>query len=271
MTDGPERSASTRRHRDSGAVTSLASQALSVLATRRVPRDARATQTLIAKLEAAVLDRNPDRRMAVLAEIRSMRIPDAQVAEEFIPEVARRLGHAWCEDNMSFADVTIGSARLQAMVRDLSPDDRDYGAGPAPLIAVIVPGEEHHTLGAMVLTAQLRRLGFSVRLFLGKGDGYVLEALGADTFDAIFLSAAHGEKLVKLGGFVKKMRQAVSRATPIIVGGSAVARGVAIEGYVGADVFTSDVHEALNACGLKTFHKDERRLATMTETTSPNF
>lgn len=270
MTDGPDRSAKTRRSNDSGAVTSLASQALSVLATRRADRDDRTIAQLTERLEAAVLDRNPDKRLSVLAEIRAHRISDARVAEEIIPDVARRLGNAWCEDNMSFADVTIGSARLQAMVRDLTPEDHEISGNNTSLIGVIVTPDETHTLGAMILTSQLRRMGFSVRLFLGKSEADVADALAADRFDAVFVSASHSEKVVKLGAFVKKIRQAVTQSTPIVLGGSAVARGVAIEGRLGADHYTSDLHEALTACGLKTFHKDANRHEMTGETTSPN-
>lgn len=268
MTDGSEGSAGRGRSTGTGAVASLASQALSVLATRRVYRDDRTVAAMLTKLEAAVLDRDPERRLAVLVELRALGIPDAQIAEDFIPEIARKLGAAWCEDNVSFADVTIGSARLQAMVRDLSPRDADTTDGRAPLLAVIVPIDEQHTLGAMIVTAQLRRLGYSVRLFLGRDEAEVLSELSTEQFDAVLVSAAHGEKLVKLADFVKKIRQTVLRTAPIIVGGSIVARGVAVEGRVGADYITSNVVEALNQCGLKISHRDASRLATTGETMS---
>jgi len=270
MTDGPERSASMRRFTDTGAVTSLASEVLSVLATRRHSPDATAHEFMVTRLEAAVLDRDPEARTTVLAEMREARIPDARIAEEIIPEVARRLGAAWCEDSMSFADVTIGSARLQAMVRDLSPDDPESDSAPAARIAVIVPEDEHHTLGAMILTGRLRRMEASVRLFLARPDGEVLRALAMDDYDAIFVSASDGEKLVKLAGFVRKIRQALLRKTPIIVGGSLVARVRMNEGEIGADHITSDIEGALTACGLKTSRDGARRRQTTERLRSPN-
>lgn len=268
MSDGAERFATNRRRNETGAVTSLASEALSVLATRRQSNSDRLTAPLLDRLEHAVVDRDPTRRTAVLEEMRALRISPARITEEFIPEVARRLGARWCEDNMSFADVTIGSARLQAMVRDLGSREDEDDPGQAALLAVIVPGGEYHTLGAMVIASQLRRLGFAVRLFLGKDDTEVLDALALDRFDAVLLTAARGEKLVNLAGFVKKIRQAVTRATPIVVGGSVVTRGLAIEGRIGADYITSDIYEALNACGLKTSHEDDKRHGA-TEMISP--
>ncbi|MEM9708959.1 MAG: cobalamin-dependent protein [Pseudomonadota bacterium] len=250
--DDLKRSAQVRRPQDSGAVTSLASQALSELARKRANRDERIMAALTEKLEAAVLDRNPHRRIAVLAEMRAEGIADTVIAETCIPEVARRLGDAWCEDHMSFADVTIGSARLQAMVRDLGGPDPEDGRTQGGRVAVIVTGDETHTLGAMVLTNQLRRLGISVRLILGKDEASVIPILAECDFDAIMISASHSEKLVSLGNFVEKIRRGVPSQTPIIVGGSVVERGNDVLKRTGADYATTNVHEALQLCGLTT-------------------
>lgn len=109
-----------------------------------------------------------------------------------------------------------------------------------------------------------------MRLFLARPDGEVLRALASDNHDAIFVSASDGEKLVKLAGFVKKIRQASLRTTPIIVGGSVVGRVRLNEGEIGADHITSDIEGALTACGLKTSQDGARRLQTTERTGSPN-
>ena len=271
MLDGQERSASERRQTEVGAVTCLASQALSVLATRRPSRDGRKEEALLAQIEAAVRDSDPHRRIELLADIRRRSIPDAWVAEVLIPKVARRLGAAWCEDSMSFAEVTIGSARLQAMVRDLGPTDAGDAHDGAPLLAVIVPAHEHHTLGALTLTGQLRRLGFCVKLFLGVEEAEVVGALADDRFDAVLVSMADGDRVAWLAGFVKKLRKAVAGATPIIVGGAAVTRGLATDKHFSADIVTSDIFEALRAVGLKAPRRDEIRHEEMAAVKAPTF
>lgn len=269
MTDGPERSAGERRQSGGGAVTSLASQALSVLATRQLSKDERREEALLARIEAAVLDGDPNRRITVLAEIRKASIPDAWIAEVLIPKVARRLGEDWCEDNRSFAEVTIGSARLQAMVRDLGPPDGRDAPDEAPLLAVVVPENQFHTLGALTLTGQLRRLGFAVKLFLGADEAEVVDALSAETFDAVFVSASEGERTASLSKLVATIRRAAGRATPVIVGGSAVTRGVADTARIGADCYTSDVFEALSVCGLKLSRKGDQCHEMMAEAKAP--
>lgn len=269
MTDGPERSAGERRQSGGGAVTSLASQALSVLATRQLSKDERREEALLARIEAAVLDRDPNRRIVVLAEIRKASIPDAWVAEVLIPKVARRLGEDWCEDSRSFAEVTIGSARLQAMVRDLDPPDARDAPDEAPLLAVVVPENEFHTLGVLTLTGQLRRLGFAVKLFLGADEADVAEALSVETFDAVFVSASECERTAGLSRLVGIIRRAAGPATPIIVGGSAITRGMADTGRIGADCYTSDVFEALSVCGLKPPRKGDQCHEMMAEAKAP--
>lgn len=251
MMDGPDRSAKDKRKKEGGAVTSLASQALSVLASRRSAFDGRLAETMVQRLEHAVLDRNPERRLAVLAELRAAGVPDVRIAEDLIPLVARRLGVAWCEDNMSFADVTIGSARLQALVRDLGASDPDPLAPNRGSVAVIVPVQETHTLGAMVVSSRLRRHHVSVRLFLGTEDADLLTAVARARYDAILISVSDSLKLADIEELVTKIRRVCRRKTPIIVGGSVVERGIDVEKHISADYITSNVDEALSQCGLK--------------------
>jgi MerR family transcriptional regulator, light-induced transcriptional regulator len=76
------------------------------------------------------------------------------IADFYVPEVARRLGAAWCEDRTSFADVTVGTARLQGLLREIGPDwfsDARLGDRPPVCVLVVVSRDEFHTLGAMVL------------------------------------------------------------------------------------------------------------------------
>ncbi|MEO1238462.1 MAG: hypothetical protein AAFW64_02160 [Pseudomonadota bacterium] len=250
MMDDPDRSAKGKRNTDGSAVASLASQALSVLASRRLATDARFAETMVQRLEHAVLDRNPDRRMSVLAELRAAGISDVQIAEELIPLVAARLGDAWCEDNMSFVDVTIGSARLQAMVRDLGAPDPDPLDRKVGSVAVIVPQDETHTLGALVLTNRLRRQNILVRLFVGTRETDVLDVLARSRYDAVLMSVSHSEKLAQVERYLTRIRQVLPVQTPIIVGGSVVDRGILVEKHLTADYITSDVEAVLYKCGL---------------------
>ena len=93
----------------------------------------------------------------------------AEGADHFVdallPEVAWRLGEMWLQDRVGFADVTIAAARLQSALREVDPGP-DLASGP--LVAVVVPQGETHTLGAAVAAWRLRRAGASVMLVMNR-------------------------------------------------------------------------------------------------------
>lgn len=253
MTDGPDfQRDATRPDR---SVESLASQALDFLVKKRSTKTLLVSEKHVETLRKSVLERNSDIRGRAVSELRAAGITLEEIVDCYIPEVARRLGTLWCEDGLGFADVTIGSARLQGLLRDLSAQlvyqtDKKNDSG----VAVVVLADEYHTLGAMVLTTQLRRLGISVRLMLGMSGHDALRELGHDRYDAVFVSASHIESLENLGKFVEKIRKQTKRNMPIVVGGPVIGQTVDVKAATGADVATSDVYEAVRACRLKTFH-----------------
>lgn len=253
MTDGPDsRNGYARSDR---SVESLASQALDFLAKRRSVKSFSICEDRILALSDSVLGTSGEFRLQVVSEMRAAGITLEDVVDHYIPEVARRLGRLWCEDGLGFADVTIGAARLQGLLRELSvqldyPTDRKHEKG----VAVIVFADEYHTLGAMVLTTQLRRLGISVRLMLGASYQWVSTELFQDQYDAVFISASHIESLDNLSKFVDKVRKQTKRNTPIVVGGPVIGQSRDVKAASGADVATSDVFEAVRSCRLKTFN-----------------
>ena len=126
-------------------------------------------QTLFDELRTGALSDNPDDclRAAKAAVAKGTRPED--IADFYVPALAREMGDQWCKDQLSFAGVTIGTSRLQAVLRALGPNwSGDNVSGPnGPSILLIVGQEVYHTLGAIVLSGQLRRKGFSVKLILG--------------------------------------------------------------------------------------------------------
>lgn len=253
MTDGPDRSRQGQRNEAGSSVESLASEALKALARTRGARAKSVSDRHLEALRRAVTDVDADERRQVVGKLRAAGVTLEELIDIYIPEVARQLGDAWCRDQTSFADVTIGAARLQGMLRELleefpSPNKSRDAAG----VAVAVIAEEFHTLGALVLTAQLRRLGVSVRLILDADTDDVLKTVGGDErFDAIMISASHIETLVQLASFVERIRKHTKRSVPIVVGGPVLGTGKDVKAATGADFATSDVVEALRLCQLR--------------------
>lgn len=250
MTDGPDRTRVSGRSQQDRPVEALANKALSILARHRLAGPSELSGHYVELLRLAVLEADVYRRDAAISDMRSGGIALEDIIDHYIPAVARRLGEQWCEDGLGFADVTIGSARLQGLVRDLTqelPSAVPRKSG----VAVVVLAEDFHTLGAMVLTSQLRRLGVSVRLLVGATPDLVLEELRIGRYDAVLISASHSESLVKLSRFVKNLRQQTDRNMPIVIGGPIVERSTDVAAATGADAATSNLEEALRACRLK--------------------
>ena len=253
MTDGPETTRKGQRNDTGKSVESLASEALKVLARSRVTRARSVSDRHVAALRHAVTDMDFDSRRTVVQDLLKEGVSQTELIDLYIPEVARQLGDEWCKDQTSFADVTIGAARLQGLLRELLEDTLQKSPKRnASGVAVVVISDEFHTLGALVLTAQLRRLGVSVRLLLDSDPDDVLRSLsGDDRFDAIMISASHVETLTQLARFIERVKTKMKRDVPIVVGGPVLGTGRDVKAVTGADFATSDVVEALRLCQLR--------------------
>lgn len=264
MTDGTDRASHVTNGPEEIMVETLASRALGVLASKRNSGTSLLSERFLDELEDSVRSMELGRRETVVRDMIEARIRREDIVDFYIPEVARRMGARWCEDGLSFADVTIGVSRLQGLLRDLCSDwFGSFEADPvAPGIMVVVLADEFHTLGSMVLCSQLARAGVSVKLVVGRSESELLASVAAGHFDAILISAAMGEKVVRLRKLVEKIRAASVNPTPIVIGGSIVTREADVKTKTGADCATTDAKEALRACGLSISPPGARRRAT---------
>lgn len=244
-------------------VEELAGRVLSVLAARAPdapggaghiqgqtpqPREDAAVTGLV----SAVQHGEEAERDREVARILDSGVSIATLIDHHIPEAARRMGEAWCSDGMSFAEVTIGSARLQALLRDLARRDavapRDL---TAPQVLMVVREDDHHTLGAMVAMQQLRRTGIDVHLSMGQPDREILARIATRDFDMVMVSSSGSEKLESLGTFVENVHSYAQRAVPIVVGGTVLGENTDVAAKTGADFATADPNEAVRRCGLR--------------------
>ena len=211
---------------------------------------------LISTLHQAALSADRNACSTALATALAKGVRREDIADFYIPEVARAMGDEWCADELGFAGVTIGVSRLQSMLRDLGPDwSGDKSADPAaPSIMLLVPQEVYHTLGAMVLAGQLRRLGLSVRMMLGARPSEVAERIQRTKYDAVFISSSRGETLESLRRIVDVVKNATDQPPPVVIGGSLleVETTENVTALTGADYATIRVYEALKHCGLTT-------------------
>ncbi|MEM6477563.1 MAG: cobalamin-dependent protein [Pseudomonadota bacterium] len=195
-----------------------------------------------------VMQPNREPTAELIARFQAEGIAKDAIVDRYLPAAARKLGAAWCEDEMSFAEVTIGSARLQALLRDLrAPHVTNIAA---PSVLVLVPEDAYHTLGAGVLADQLRRLGASPQLAIGLPLTQVAELVETHDFNAVLVSAAASQRLETLRELVKCVRTASRSKCPIVIGGTVTEKDTDIRTLTGADYVSNNPEEALVACGL---------------------
>lgn len=209
------------------AADALASSALTAAAKRLAVKTTgtSVTKELLDRLETALFAGAREDRLAIIDDMRRAGIDDNTIVDTYIPDVARQLGAEWCEDQRSFAEVTIGTANLQSLLHDIAIDwcchTDDDGEDFAAMI--IVRDDEYHTLGAMIFAAQLRREGVDVTVCLGRDDAEILSEARFGDYDFIGFSASEGEDLDRLGELMVSIRKTVRKMPMIALGGSLLA------------------------------------------------
>lgn len=167
------------------------------------------------------------------------------LADRYIPEVARRLGHMWLEDKATFAEVTVGTSRLQSLLRDVSRgwhadmhDRRSYSA-----VLMIVPQGEQHVLGSLVLASWLRRHGVSVTHCIGPTSAELSRLLEMRQFDGAMVSVSCADGVDGCIRLIRTLRGLARRPIHIAVGGPAADTASRLDLQGVADIVTSDVTE----------------------------
>lgn len=204
-------------------------------------------ETLAERLFSASIQGDPASFASTLSEVQSSGQLNDVLAYEMIPSVARQLGAAWVDDTISFADVTVGCARLQSALRQL-PDNTPTDAVPYNGLRrrclVAVPKGAQHTLGALVLAKQLRQVRQHVVVELEAEQSTLSPLADQQNFDVILISASSGECPNAMGGLVQTCREHW-RASKLVIGGSLADLGKDVDA-MGADQVTQVWQEALN-------------------------
>ncbi len=243
--------ASSRRGTDkrSAEINSLAKAAISVLARQTPPTKGSVARRLETLCEAYVSVEEAH-RFDALSKLASENVSVEDTIDYIIPATARLMGHRWATDSLSFAEVSIGSARLQETVRGLTAQKRRESVKDRGSVLLILPYREHHTLGAFIAADQLRRRGLDVHISVSQHPREVAERVKRNRYDMIGVTAAGRRTLASVKDLVDIIRNNVSRRTPVILGGSVLDSDLDAVAITGADFATTDVDAALDYCGL---------------------
>ena len=168
-----------------------------------------------------------------------------------LPHVARRLGDAWEDDRLRFADVTIGLYRLHEalryMVRSLglaSIGPIETAASPSALF--VAAAGEQHIFGASVATEVFRYDGWRVANDLSGDIERACGVAASGEFDIIGLSASHAPCGVEsLADQIRRFRESSRNPkVKVIVGGPLFAADPELSAAIGADAQMTDAGTA---------------------------
>jgi hypothetical protein len=250
---GPAADGPCDLHRSEEAgVIDFASWVVALLAARRSGGQPVLRADLLERFRAAACAEDDGPLSLVMAEFLREKVPAAAVADLYIPALAARLGEDWMDDVLGFAEVSLATARLQAMLRAMGAAWAADAACPGASEAIVLctaPGEQH-TLGALVLLGRIRREGVSVRLLLGPTAAELRDAFERVAPRGVLISAAGTGRLAQLRDFVKTIRQVAPPGLPVIVGGGVVAWLDDAAAATGTDLAATSLDEALAACGV---------------------
>lgn len=235
-----------------GGVSHFAAEVVARLVARDGVADRELKESLLVRFMAAVAGSEPSAFEELKPELKRARVSPAMLADVYIPEVARRLGEAWEADCVSFAQVTMGTARLQAILREIggawSADAVGESSGPTLLF--ILPSGEQHTLGAMVLAGRLRRGGLSVCLRIAPNSADLARLVSSRRFDAALISVACQDRLAVCQELVTTLKRASEGGLPVVIGGAVLEFGGDGLETSGADIVTNDIDHALRVFGI---------------------
>ena len=254
MQDGQGSGSGKQFLRASGGVETFASDVVARLVKGEFSMTAPLRDDLIERLMHAVVNSDLTDFEALKPELRRARISPTMFSDRYLPEIARRLGKAWEDDTMTFAEVTMGSSRLQAILRQIgagwSADNGSADDAGLSTVLLIVPQGQQHTLGAFVLLGQLRRKSISVCLRVGPTEGDLRALLAVRRFDAAMVSLALPEELEATCAMITALKQMTAGQLPIALGGAALVNFPVAITASEADIVTNDVTLAIKMLGL---------------------
>ncbi len=223
------------------------------IADRPVIETGRPGKELLGLMVRHARSGDPEVLNAIYGLIRDQRLQAERVVDIYIPAAARRLGHAWHEGELDILSTTVAIARLQAILRELgrawTADHSDNVSDARVILAV--PEREQHTLGSLIAAHQLRRLGVSVNLQLMAPPVRVAALVADGGYDAVFVSMANRSNLDSCRKLIKSVQRVAPNGVPVVLGGPLAELDDDFCRETGADVVTSNIVDALAACGLQ--------------------
>lgn len=161
---------------------------------------------------------------------------------------ARELGEMWCSDDCSFYDVTLGTGRIQRLVREFSHQflsEYQY-PGSAGRVLLSCASDEQHSLGTAILAEFFIKDGWDVHIGPGLGSETLLDRVRENQYHLLGFSVSVSSRISRLQQDIRRARQVSrNRDIKVLVGGALITSDPSLTERIGADGFAVDARTAV--------------------------
>lgn len=228
-------------------IATLVSRALARVMEDSKPDQLNEYAETIDALCKAFTDDDPEMRRKLVQELLVAGLETSEFIDSHVGDTARALGDQWERNEISFVDVTIGTARLQESVRRLAArDERPPPEATAPHVLLTAPHNEDHLLGLFVVARHFEDLGCVVHIAIGHHPSEIAAIVAKKKLDLIGISISSSRTIETARKIVTEIRVKTTKTTPIVLGTTLEGANRKALAQVGADFLSSSASEALS-------------------------
>lgn len=231
------------------SVEGLAREVIRRLSEREAESSVEApSENQIEHLCHALLSEDANAGAAFIQDARTVGASIEAVYLKYLAGAARMLGMWWDEDFVSFAEVTLGTSRMYAIMRALRYEIRvPTVAGPPTAIFASVPGETH-TLGVRMAADLFRMDGWKIDLKIAESHDALVTSIVESETRLIGLSAGGAHSLQALSQLIIALRIRVPTAR-VFVSGQAIEEAASAIELIDVDGVADDIDTAKELMG----------------------
>lgn len=238
--------ASLKSRLSEDAVVSLAREVIDRVSGRAVRKKSQAVEPSSKQIEALAFaliskDERAGAELVLGATAAGMEIDTVYL--RYLAGAARLLGELWDSDQVTFAEVAVGTSRIYSIMRAsnnlLFPQKK---VSQKSAVFASTPSETH-TLGVRMAADLFRRDGWDIDLMMGQPHEALVEGIEQSPHYLIGLSSAGRHSSAELAKLIIALR--ISKPTAcIMVSGQIVNDAPDIVSLLGADGVASDFESA---------------------------
>lgn len=200
----------------------------------------------IEKLSKALIDDNAGNAANMIEKQHESGLGVQEIYLGLLAPAARKLGEWWESDQITFAEVTIGTGRIYAIMRSLRIrfEHAELPAAKSAFFASVP--DETHMLGVKMAADLFRQSGWQIDVEAGLNHDTLLERITSSRHRLVGISAGGLHALPALARLILALRVSVP-GVRILISGNIVAEAIDSIRLMQVDVVTTDLEEAIAA------------------------